>query len=101
MIRRFTVVFTPLVWATIGYHVWKAVRAPSLTAAIKNTGVWMLFAALVFLYVFAELAASQMLASQVMTPFYAIGSALILVKLLDGPRARWFAYGWLVAAPAW
>jgi hypothetical protein len=102
MIRRVTLVFTPLAWITAAYHVVKALRAPSLAAALKGTAVWMLAAALAFLYVFAQLAASQMLASQVLLPFYAIGSALVLDRLLDGRTLlRRLAVVWLVAAPLW
>jgi hypothetical protein len=102
MIRRITLVFTPFAWITAAYHVLKAIRAPSLAAAITDTAVWMLLTALAFLYLFAQLAASQMLASQVLLPFYAIGSALVLDRMLDGrPLLRRLAFVWLVAAPLW
>jgi hypothetical protein len=43
-----------------------------------------------------------MLPSQVMLPFYSIGSALIIDRLLDGTKSRRvFALAWLVAAPVW
>jgi hypothetical protein len=102
MLRRITLLFTPLAWITAAFHVFRAIRAPSLAAAIKGTAVWMLVPALVFLYLFAQLAASQMLASQVLLPFYAIGSALVLEQLVDG-RAwmRRLAVVWLVVAPLW
>jgi hypothetical protein len=102
IIRRLTLVLSPMVWITAGYHVVKALRAPSLTAAIKGTAVWMLVPAIAFLYLFVQLAASQMLASQVLLPFYAIGSALVLDRMLDGGNVlRRLAHGWLVAAPLW
>jgi hypothetical protein len=102
MIRRITLVFTPFAWITAAFHVVKALRAPNLTAALKDTAAWMLLAALALLYLFAQRAASQMLASQVVLPFYAIGSALVLDRLLDGsPPLRGFALVWLVAAPLW
>jgi Dolichyl-phosphate-mannose-protein mannosyltransferase len=102
MLRRITLVFTPLAWITAAFHVVKAIRAPSLTAALRDTAVWMLLAALAFLYLFAQLAASQMLASQVLLPFYAIGSAVVLDRLLAGSRLRHrLALAWLVAAPLW
>lgn len=102
LLRRVTMVFTPLAWATCAFHVIKAVRAPSLAAAIKDTAAWMLAAALVFLYAFSQLAASQMLAAQVLLPFYAIGSALLIERLLDGGvLPRRLAAAWLVIAPLW
>jgi hypothetical protein len=102
MIRRVTMVFTPLAWITAAFHVHRAIRAPGVAAALKDSAVWMLLAAIAFLNMFAQLAASQMLASQVLLPFYAIGSALVLDRLLDGrPLLRGLAFAWLVAAPLW
>ena len=102
MVRRITMVFTPFAWITAGYHVLKAIRAPDLISALRDTVVWMLLAAIAFLYLFAQLAASQMLASQVLLPFYAIGSALVLDRILDGRLLlRRVAMVWLVAAPLW
>src|SRR4029453_6844451 len=86
MVRRITLVLTPFVWIPIGFHAVKALRAPNLTAAIKGTAAWMLVAALAFLSLFRQLAASQMLASQVLLPFYAVGSAVIIARLLDGSK---------------
>jgi hypothetical protein len=102
LVRRLTLVFTPLAWITAGVQAIKAIRAPSVAAAIKETVAWMLVAALAFLNLFSELAASQMLASQVFLPFYAVGSALILDRMLDGRvKLRQLAFVWLVAAPMW
>lgn len=102
LVRRITISFTPFAWIAAAYHVLKAVRAPTLASALKDTAVWMLLPALVFLYVFSQLAASQMLASQVLLPFYALGSGLLLDRLLESRGfLRGFAYVWLVAAPLW
>ncbi len=102
MVRRITLAFTPLAWITAGYHAWKALRAPTVTAALKDTAIWMLLVALAFLYVFAQLTASQMLASQVLLPFYAIGSALVIERWLGSSQLlRKVALGWLVSAPLW
>jgi hypothetical protein len=100
MTRRFTQVFSPLIWIAIAYHGIRAVRAPSVAYALRETGAWLLACGLLFVYVFTELAASQLLPSQVMLPFYAIGSAMIIEKLLAG-RLRVLAYAWLVFAAAW
>jgi hypothetical protein len=102
MIRRITMVFTPLAWIAIVVHGWRALRAPTIAAAIKDTAAWMLLTALVFFNVFSQLAASQMLPSQVLLPFYAIGSALILDRMLDASALRrGLAIAWLGFAPAW
>ncbi|MEO7731363.1 MAG: glycosyltransferase family 39 protein [Kofleriaceae bacterium] len=102
MVRRITLVFTPFVWITVVFHVVKALRAPDLTAALKDTAVWMLLAALALFYLFAQRATSQMVAAQALLPFYAIGSARLLDRLLDGRLPfRRFALVWLAAAPLW
>jgi hypothetical protein len=102
MLRRLTLVFTPMCWITAAVHVAQAVRSPSVAAAIKGTAVWMLIAGLVFLSLFSQLAASQMLASQVLLPFYAIGSAVVIDRMLDGrDLLRRLAVAWLIAAPLW
>jgi len=89
-------VFTPLVWITAAYHVVKALRAPNLAAAIKTTAVWMLLAALAFLYLFSQLAAPQMFASQVLLPFYAIARRSSSIACSTGRRcsAGWRSHGW-------
>jgi hypothetical protein len=100
--RRLTLVFTPFVWVAAGFHALKAIRAPNVSVAIKDTAAWMLVAALAFVVVFPQLAASQMLASQAFLPFYAIGSALVVDWLLERSNGfRRFAIVWLVAAPLW
>lgn len=102
VIRRMTLVFTPLVWVAVAYHAIRAIRAPSVRFALRETAVWMLLTAIAFLYVFRQLAASQMLASQVLLPFYAIGSALVVDRMLEGGALlRRLAVAWLVAAPLW
>ena len=102
LLRRLTLVFTPFLWITAGYHVLKAIRAPNVITALRDSAVWMLLVAAAFIYVFRQLATSQMLPSQVLLPFYAIGSALLLDRLLDARGSlRNVAYAWLIAAPLW
>ncbi len=60
LVRRMTLVFTPLFWVTAGYHVIRAIRAPTLSFAVKDTAMWLLLPAIAFLYVFRQLATSQM-----------------------------------------
>ena len=103
MTRRITLMFTPFAWLAAAYHLIRAIRAPSLSFALKETAVWALLPALLFLYVFPQLAASQLLASQVLLPFYAIGTALLIDRMLGAVRPLWryAAWAWLVAAPLW
>lgn len=102
LVRRMTLVFTPLFWVTAGYHVIRAIRAQTFSFAVKDTAMWLLLPAIAFLYVFRQLATSQMLPAQVMLPFYAVGSALLVDRLLDA-RSAWRTAGiaWLVVAPLW
>lgn len=102
LVRRMTLVFTPLFWVTAGYHVIRAIRAPTLSFAVKDTAMWLLLPAIAFLYVFRQLATSQMLPAQVMLPFYAVGSALLVDRLLDARSAwRTAGFAWLIVAPLW
>ncbi len=102
LVRRFTLVFTPLFWFTTGFTVWRAVRAPSLRAVLHDGVTWMLVVALGFLYVFSRFAASQMIGSQALLPFYALASALLIARLLEAHVARrMVALAWLALAPAW
>lgn len=100
--RRYTFVFTPLFWVTVGYAVWRAVRAPSLKAVLEDGIAWMLAVSLVGTYVSSRFAASQMIGSQAMLPFYAIASAILIGRLLDANVfRRVFGLVWLVVAPLW
>lgn len=102
LLRRLTLVLSPLVWITAAFHALKAIRAATVTSAIKDTAAWMLVAAIAFVALFPQRAALQVLASQVFLPFYAIGSALIVDRLLEGGTPlRRLGYAWLVAAPLW
>jgi hypothetical protein len=102
IVRRITLVFTPFAWISIVYYGIKAIRAPSWTALVKDTAAWMLLVAIAFLWIFQQLAASQMLASEVLMPFYAIGSGILLDRLLAGPALRKvLAAGWFLGACAW
>jgi hypothetical protein len=100
--RRITLVFTPFVWIPVGYFVIQAARASSWTALVKDSAAWLLAVAIAFLWLFRQLAASQMLASGVVLPFYAIGSALVIDRLLRGGGLRQLvATGWFLGASAW
>jgi len=102
LIRRITMMFTPLAWIPILIYSWRLVRAPSLSAAIKDSPIWMLVTGLLFFNVFSQLAASQVLPSQVLLPFYTVSAALVLDRMLDGTSVRrGLAVAWLVFAPAW
>jgi hypothetical protein len=103
LVRRFTMVFSPLFWVTAAYHGIAAVRARSWRAALEQNCAWLLVCALAFLWVFSQLAASQLLASQVVLPFYAIGTARLVEHLIGMPSraARTAGYAYLVIAMVW
>ncbi len=101
LIRRATMVFSPLVWAVVGYALIRLGRRATRSKFISD-GTWLLACALAFFVVFSQLAASQMLAMQVALPFYAIVSALLLVRLVRGaPLARYAGIAIMVFAPLW
>lgn len=98
LIRRWTVVLTPMFWITVGYTLWRIARRPSLASLLEEG--WMLLAALALLLATWQRAGSQMVTSHVLLPFYAIASATLIARLLDGtPRRRVLALAWLAIAP--
>ena len=102
LIRRLTLVFTPLCWVTCAVHAIRAIRAPDLGAAIRSTAAWLLAGGLASLALAGELAGARMLGAQALLPFYALGTARVLEEMLDGSAPlRRGAIAWLVAAPLW
>jgi len=102
LIRRLTLVFTPLVWVTCAVHAIRAIRAPDLGAAIRGTAAWLLAGGLASLALAGGLAGARMLGMQALLPFYALGTARVLEAMLDGSTGlRRGAIAWLVAAPLW
>jgi len=102
LLHHATLVFTPMVWITLGCTTWRALRARSVTAALEDGTTWMLVATVVYLYAASPHAASPALRAQPVLPFYALGSAISIARLLEGGRLhRSLAVAWSVAAPAW
>jgi hypothetical protein len=102
VIRRLTLVFTPLIWITCAVHALRAIRAPDLGAAIRGTTAWLLVGGLASLALPGSLAGARMLGAQALLPFYALGTARLLEELLDAAAPlRRGAIAWLVAAPLW
>jgi hypothetical protein len=102
LLRRYSLAFTPMFWITLLYTVWRAVRAPSLAAALRDAMIWTAGAAAIFFLVSSQRSASPLLRAQPLLPFYAIGSALLIAQFLDGGRIRRaLAFAWLAVAPVW
>ncbi|HTR49081.1 MAG TPA: glycosyltransferase family 39 protein [Kofleriaceae bacterium] len=100
--RRAALGFTPFFSIVLGYHVIRAIRAPTIGKAAHDVAVWMLVVAAIWLLWFDLRATSQLIGLQVLMPFYAIGSAALIARMLDGSvRVRTLALAWLVAAPLW
>jgi len=100
--RRATLGLTPLLWIAVGFHFIRAIRADTLAGASRDSIIWLVPAAVIWLVWFSPRAASHMIALQVLLLFYAIGSALVVARLLDGgSRLRKLGLAWLVAAPLW
>ncbi|MDB4962316.1 MAG: hypothetical protein JWP01_2315 [Myxococcales bacterium] len=101
LIRRMTMVFSPVIWPLVALHVIRLVRRSS-RARFFADGTWLAIPALLFFAIFSQLSASQMLPSQVLLPFYAVGTALLVVQLLRGPPlARIAGIAIVVLAPIW
>ena len=103
LVRRYTMVFTPLLWITVGWAGWRALRAPSLKAAIEDGTTWMLVAAVGFACLPPPHPESAMLRTQLLLPFYAFGSALLIARMFDHGRwlRRMLALAWCVVTPLW
>ncbi len=100
LVRRFTVLFTPMFWAAAAYMLYRAARTRSLQAAFGEA--WLFVAALLSVLVYPRADLGQMLGAQAMLPFYAIGSALAVSHLLEHPAVgRGLAIAWLAFVPAW
>lgn len=100
--RRYTLLYTPLLWVTVVVTAWRALRAPSWRIALADGTTWLLAVAVVGLVVFVRRASSPMAGAVPLLPLYAIGSATLVARCLDG---RWIGRGlamtWMVVAPLW
>ena len=102
LLRRTTVMLTPLFWLTVVLTTWRALRASSLRAVVDDGVTWLLVVAGVGLMLASRQLGSPVLGAQPLLPFYAIATARLIDGLLAGGRLRRaFAVAWLVAAPAW
>jgi hypothetical protein len=106
LLRRYSLVFTPMFWITLGYTAWRVLRAPTLSSVLRDGMTWLVAVAAIFFYVSSQYgmaaAASPMLRAEPLLPFYAIGSAILIARLLEGGRIqRALAIVWVAAAPVW
>ncbi|HEX2691376.1 MAG TPA: glycosyltransferase family 39 protein [Kofleriaceae bacterium] len=100
MVRRSIAAFTPMVWVTVGLACWRALRAATLGRALEDAATWMLAAAAVGLAVTGT--SGRMVDALPALPFYAIGSALVIARLLTaGGLRRTLGLTWAVVAPVW
>ncbi|HEY0987822.1 MAG TPA: hypothetical protein VGD80_12250, partial [Kofleriaceae bacterium] len=102
LLRRYSLVFTPMFWITFAYTAWRLVRAPSLTSVLRDGMTWLVAVAAVFFYVASDSAESPMLRAEPLLPFYAIGSGILIARFLEGGRIqRAVAIAWIAGAPLW
>jgi hypothetical protein len=102
IVRGVTLAFTPLVWIAIAFHLVTAIRSSTVASAIKDSAAWWLVVAVVTLLWFSLRAPSQLVGLQTLLPFAAIGSALIIVRLLDGSKSRRrLGIAWIAIAALW
>jgi hypothetical protein len=81
--RYFSLLLFPIAafWAALPF----VPRRAPVGSRLANP-IWVLLAALPFLLVFPELWVAQQYPLLMVVPFYAIGSATLIVMLLDGPQ---------------
>ncbi|MGH9887412.1 MAG: hypothetical protein ACREBE_17920, partial [bacterium] len=102
LLRRYTLVFTPLVWVTIVYTAWRLLRAPSLGSVLQDGMTWLAAVAALWFYLYANDAESPLFRAEPLLAFYAIGSAVLIGRLLERPPVRRaLAIAWAAAAPVW
>lgn len=102
LVRRATMVFSPLVWPVVAVMAWRTLRARSFTAALHDGAGWLLATALLFFVVFRQLAASQVLASQVALPFVTVATAMLALELWRrAPLGRIAAVALVAVPPLW
>jgi hypothetical protein len=100
MVWRFTAVFTPMCWVTVALACWRALRAATLRSALEDAATWMLAATAVGLAALGT--RGRMVDALPALPFYAIGSALVIARLLTaGGLCRALGFAWAVVAPVW
>lgn len=101
-LRRYTMLMTPMVWITLAWAAWRAVRATSIKAAVEDGTTWMLVAAVVFAYLPFPRIGSGALRAQLVLPLYAIGTGLLVARLFESGRLRRaLGVAWCVTAPVW
>ena len=101
LIRRATMVFSPLIWVVVLIVLGRLLRKPSWRAFVGHGG-WLLVAALLFFGVLSQLSTGQMLPSQVALPFHSICTAMLVIELFKGGvRSRVLGVAILVVAPLW
>jgi hypothetical protein len=102
LLRRCTLVFTPMFWVVLVYTAWRLLRAPSLASVLQDGMTWLLAVAALAFYLSAQGIAPPLFRAQPLLPFYAIGSAILIARLLEGsPIRRALAVVWVVVAPVW
>jgi len=102
LLRRYTLAFTPMFWITVGYTAWRALRGGIADVGAPDGMTWLAAVAAIFFYVSSQDTASPMLRAQPLLPFYAIGSAILISRLLEGGRIRRaLAIAWIAVAPLW
>src|SRR6185436_9260879 len=100
IVWRATAVLTPMCWVTFGLACWRALRAATLRRALEDAATWMLAATAVGLAVTDR--SGRMVDALPALPFYAIGSALMIARLLTaGGLRRALGFAWAAAAPVW
>lgn len=100
--RRFTMLYTPMLWVTLAIALWRGLRAPSWRSVVEDGTTWLLLVAAGSIVLLSRRATSPTLSAEPLLPLFALGSAILISRLLDGPKlGRALGIGWLILAPVW
>lgn len=100
--RRFTMLYTPMLWVTLAVALWRGLRAPSWRSIVDDGTTWLLLVAAGSIVLLSRRATSPMLAAEPLLPLFSLGSAILIARLLDGRKlGRALGIAWMILAPVW
>jgi hypothetical protein len=102
LVPLLTLAFSPMLWVGLACGAWRAVRAPSVRAALDDAISWLIVVAVMLVAVSVPPPGPPMLRVIAILPFFAIGSAVVIAPMLQADRLRRaLGIAWIVVATAW
>lgn len=97
-----TIAFSPMIWVMLAGGVWRMLRLPSLRSAVDESMSWLVVVAFLLVSVSSPRPGPPMLRVVAILPFFAVGSAIAIDRLLrTGPLRRTLALLWTLVATVW